>query len=100
MPDHGATITLELTHAPGKGDEVDAFLTSILPDTRAYKGCRWVHAYRHHTDEHRVILIEEWDSVADYEAYFAWRNENNSLAPLIAMLAAPPKLDFWPTLIT
>jgi quinol monooxygenase YgiN len=100
MPDHGATITLGLTHAPGKGDEVNAFLKAILPDTRAYKGCRFVHVYRHHTDPNRVILIEEWDSLAEYEAYFAWRTENNSLAPLVALLTAPPQLDFWPTLIT
>ncbi len=81
---------------PGKAKEVDDFLNSILPDTRKFKGCRFVHAYRHQAEETRVILIEEWDSVAEYETYFAWRNSSGTLAPLAPFLAGPPQIDFWP----
>jgi quinol monooxygenase YgiN len=96
MSEHGATITLSLTHVPGKAKEVDDFFVAILPDTRAYKGCRSVHAYRHRTDENRMILIEEWDSLADYDAYFAWRNSSGTLAALIPLLAGAPQVDYWP----
>jgi quinol monooxygenase YgiN len=100
MSEHSATITLGLTHAPGKAQEVDDLLVSILPDTRKFTGCRFVHAYRHRTDPNRVILIEEWDSVAEYETYFAWRNSSGTLQPLVPLLTAPPQIDFWPTLVT
>ncbi|HLY55456.1 MAG TPA: antibiotic biosynthesis monooxygenase [Stellaceae bacterium] len=90
-----ATITLSITHLPGKGGAVDDFFISILPDTRKYPGCHFVHAYRHATDENRVILIEEWDSIAAYEGYFAWRQSSGTLAPLGPLLAGPPQIDFW-----
>jgi quinol monooxygenase YgiN len=99
MASEVATITLSFTHQPGHAAEVDAFLNSILPDTRKFEGCRFVHAHRHRTDENRVLLIEEWDSVEAYEKYFAWRNSSGTLAPLGPLLAGPPQIDYWPRVV-
>jgi quinol monooxygenase YgiN len=94
MTNESVTITLILTNVPGKAKEMDDLFIAIVPDTRKFQSCRSAHAYRHQIDENRMIVIEEWESVAAYEKYVAWRQ--NSPSPLSALLAEPPQVDFWP----
>ena len=42
-----------------------------------------------------MILIEEWDTRADHEAYVAFRTERGDMARMAQMLAEPPRLDYW-----
>jgi hypothetical protein len=42
-----------------------------------------------------VILIEQWASRADYEAYIAFRTERGDMERMAQMVAEPPRLDYW-----
>jgi len=49
-------------------------LKGALVETRNYKGCRSVTTLVDQ-ETSSVVLVEEWDSVDDQQAYMAWRME-------------------------
>ena len=40
------------------------------------------------------VLVEQWQSRAHYEKYFAWREETGAMAQLGDALVAPPSLRY------
>ena len=67
-------ITLEMPVKPDMLEEYLNILKGALVETRSYKGCISVTTL---VDQETlsVLLIEEWDSVEDQQAYIAWRVE-------------------------
>ena len=66
-----------------------------LPVTRAYDGCIEVYAYQDQDDPTTILAIQEWDSRAHYEKYFAWRGEQGDLETLRPMIAQPLSKRFF-----
>jgi quinol monooxygenase YgiN len=87
--------TLALTLNPEMADDFCATFAAMVPATRKLKGCHSVSGYRNLDEPNRFILIGEWESKADYEAYLAWRRENGSANPGPNPMMEPPKLDYW-----
>ena len=79
------TIIAEFHAAPGKLDELLATLKAVLPDTRAYDGCRGLDSW---LDQERstIVLTEQWDSFDHYDRYLAWRAETGVLAAAAGQL--------------
>ncbi len=74
---------------PGLGAALlDAFTTS-LGDTRAFDGCRSVETFVDSDSPDTIMLIEEWESRAQQEAYLTWRVETGMLELLEPVLAEP-----------
>ena len=96
MANEGVTVTLRANHKREQEAAVDTLLREFFMDTRQKQGCRYVHAYRKQDSETEVILLEEWDSIADYEKYLGWRKENGSLDRLTGLLDQPPVIEYWP----
>ena len=71
-------ITIEMPVIPEKLEEYLGILKQALVDTRAYKGCQSVATYVEQTNSN-VVLVEEWDSVEDQQAYMSWRAETGLL---------------------
>lgn len=87
-----------LLEAPVKSEEVSnmkTYLAQILPDTRAYDGCRGIDAYFDTQDGSKLVLVEHWDSRAHHQKYVAWRTETGVMARLGGMLAGPPSMRFF-----
>ena len=93
------TITLVLNFKPEATAPFCATLPEMLKDTKKFPGCRGVRVMKHKTDANQVIFIEEWSTAEDYAKYIAWRTESGSMDALGSALAAPPKMDVWPTLV-
>ena len=54
-------------------------------ETRAYKGCRSVTTLVDQ-ETSSIVLVEEWESVEDQQAYIAWRVETglmDAIAPFM-----------------
>lgn len=87
-------VIAEFPAKSGKRDELEATLRAALPDTRAFKGCRDIKTL--FDDERQTfVLIEKWDSFADYDKYIAWRGDNglaDLLEPLLEGGAAAFKI--------
>lgn len=83
------TIVVSLDLKPGIAGGYADHLASVLGETRAFRGCIHIHGYRDRARENRVVMIEEWESQEDYDAYIAWRTQSGAFDKLPAMLEEP-----------
>ena len=78
-------ITLEMPVKPEMLEDYLNILKGALVETRSYKGCRSVTTLVDQ-ETSSVVLVEEWDSVDDQQAYMAWRVETgliDAIAPFM-----------------
>ena len=78
-------ITLEMPVKPDMLEEYLNILKGALVETRSYKGCRSVTTLVDQ-ETSSVVLVEEWDSAEDQQAYMAWRMETgliDAIAPFM-----------------
>ncbi len=71
------------------------WLREILPDTRGREGCVSVAVARNQDDPLAFAFIEQWDSRAHYERYFAWREEEGVLAELAGLIDGEATFRFF-----
>ena len=77
-------ITLEMPVKPEMLEDYLNILKGALVETRSYKGCRSVTTLVDQ-ETSSIVLVEEWDSAEDQQAYIAWRVETgliDAIAPL------------------
>ena len=67
-------VTLEMPVKPDMLEDYLNILKGALVETRSYKGCKSVITLVDQ-ETSSVLLVEEWDSVEDQQAYMAWRVE-------------------------
>lgn len=88
-------VLVEVKAKVGTGDDLVGLFREILPDTRAYDGCISVDVYQNQDDTDVVVLVEQWQTRAHYEKYFAWREETGAVAQLVERLEGPPSLRYF-----
>jgi quinol monooxygenase YgiN len=93
------TITLVLTLKPEAVAPFTKGLREMLGETKSFPGCVGIRVLQNKTDPNQLIFIEEWKSEEDYGKYVAWRTGRGDLDTMANALAAPPKMDVWPTLV-
>ncbi len=72
-------VSLELNLQPGKADEFIAMANGAFKETRTKKGFVDIVAAQAVDEPNKVIFWETWETVADYDAYFAWRGRCHAL---------------------
>ncbi len=77
---------LELQTADGKADEAIAVLKKTLGDTRARPGCEGVTVHRDAAQPNAILLVERWASLADDEAYRAWRAGDGAVTEMAGLV--------------
>ena len=78
-------ITLEMPVKPDVLEDYLNILKGALVETRSYKGCRSVTTLVDQ-ETSSIVLVEEWDSAEDQQAYIAWRVETgliDAIAPFM-----------------
>ena len=78
-------ITLEMPVKPEMLEDYLNILKGALVETRSYKGCRSVTTLVDQ-ETSSIVLVEEWDSAEDQQAYIAWRVETgliDAIAPFM-----------------
>ncbi len=88
-------VLLEASVKPEDVSDMKSYLAEIFPDTRAFDGCRGIDAYFNTADTGNMVLVEHWDSQAQFEKYLAWRTETGVMDRLAAMLAGPPSIRYF-----
>lgn len=88
-------VLLEVKAKAGTGADIVGVFKEILPDTRSYDGCIDVDVYQNQDDPDVVVLVEQWQSRAHYEKYFAWRVESGLVAQLGEAIDGPPSLRYF-----
>lgn len=93
MSTNPIVVTLRLTPADPKAFQ--SFLAEILPDTRKAAGCRSCKTFVESQAGDGFLLVQEWDSIKDQEAYMAWRNSTGVLQTFLGHLAKPAEVIVW-----
>jgi quinol monooxygenase YgiN len=82
-------VTLLVKCQPGKGADLLAAFTTALVDTRNFDGCVSVQTFVDADNPDTVLLVEEWESRDQQEAYLTWRIESGMIEMLAPVLADP-----------
>jgi quinol monooxygenase YgiN len=88
-------VTLLFKCQPGMGETLLAAFTASLGDTRAFDGCTSVGTFVDSGNPDTILLIEDWDSRAQQEAYLAWRVESGMVEMLAPILAEPFEMHYY-----
>lgn len=71
-------VTISFRANPEKRAQLVDTLASILPDTRDFAGCNSVILVERTDHSGDLLLIEDWETNADYEAYKSWRQSSGT----------------------
>jgi quinol monooxygenase YgiN len=75
-----------------KADVVDDMTTTfreVLPDTRAFEGCEDISILQSQEDPHLLVILEQWDTRENYDAYYTWRTETGAIALINSQCTRP-----------
>lgn len=89
-------VTIVLDMKPEAADRICATFPSLFEKTRTFSGFRCITLRRSASEPNKAILLEEWDSEADYEAYRSWRDQSGTLDDIVDGFAAYPEVNLWP----
>jgi quinol monooxygenase YgiN len=84
------TVHLEIQVDETRLGDVADVLAETLQATRAFAGNEGLEVLVDDADPTRMIVVEQWASTADHDAYVAWRATPEGTARLGEVLAAPP----------
>mgnify|MGYP001164951323 FL=1 len=89
-------VNLQLKVKQGQVSNLLETFKGLLPETRAYKGCRWVKLATNTRDENVLEAVSQWDSKEHYDTYIKWRTETGTIAALLEFLDEEPVFRFLP----
>ena len=85
----------QLDGADASGAPLTAFFDRILSGTESYEGNKSAVYFVSQEDPSKILLLEEWESKEDFDAYLNWRVERGDFAELTSLLEADPVLTFY-----
>ena len=85
-------VTVVLDLKPEIAEEFLGYIDGLLEDTCKRPGFIDIEIKRGQDKPNQIILIENWETVADYEAYFGWRKERDQIN---AALNQPFTPQYW-----
>ena len=88
-------VNLQFSTQPGKREQAVAFLDKILPDTRSYDGCQWLHSTTNIEDENKWEFFSLWESKEKYDTYLQWRMDSGVMEESAEFLDGEPVWRFF-----
>ena len=82
-------VIVELDVKPDHRNELLALFANLLQQTRARDGNEGVRVLSELDPSTKILLVEQWLSLNDYEKYNHWREQRGDLAMLGIMLNKP-----------
>lgn len=79
-PAAGVTVTMSVTLRPEQLEGFAERMQAVIDETATRPGFRSIRVVVRRDDPTRVLLIQEWDRGADYQAYRSWRAERGKRA--------------------
>lgn len=95
MMGNTVTVTLELALKPEAVEDFSKQIPEVLKETREFPGYVDIAVHRNADEPNRIILVEEWETRAAYEAYIAFRTETGFMDTLAEILTEPLRLNYW-----
>lgn len=89
------TVTMEIPLKPGTFAQLQEGAAITMKQTATRPGFRSIRLLRPNEGEDKVLFIEEWESLEDYQAYLAWRADGNPSVGLRENAAGRPITQVW-----
>ena len=70
---------------PGMAQRMADLFVDLLPVTRSFQGCRSIAVYYEERTQ-TFTLLEDWDSLKEYEAYLSFREDTGIQTQLDPLL--------------
>ena len=70
---------------PGMAQRMAELFVDLLPVTRSFRGCRSIAVYYEERTQ-TFTLLEDWDSLKEYEAYLSFREDTGIQTQLDPLL--------------
>lgn len=86
------TALLDLRLRPEFIEAAGGVLDRILSVTRSRPGSLGVEVLNDIADPTHLTLVERWETIADDDAYRAWRATPEGSSGLVEILSEPPRL--------
>ncbi len=93
------TVLLELHIDPAALDRIADILSETLTATRAWPGNLGLEAIVDDADPAHVIIVEQWATTADHDAYAQWRLTPEGRSGLAAIVTEAPVKTIFSTTI-
>jgi len=87
-------VTVELIAQDAETLENHLNSAGVIPTTRLASGINYSWTVRDANDPGRFVLIQQWNSVEQQQAYIDWRVERGNLAELRSLLTQDPVVTY------
>ena len=86
-----ALVLVEAVTQPNRTEDAIRFLAGKFPETRQHDGCESLTTHLGE-DGRTIVVVQHWTSKAQFDTYFAWRQETGAFDEFVAMLEEPPSI--------
>lgn len=87
-------VTVELIAKDPQMLERHLNSADVIPTTRLASGINYSWTVRDADNPNRFVLIQQWNSVEQQQAYIAWRVERGNLEELRSLLTQAPAVNY------
>lgn len=88
-------VILELNLKPEVVEAVKDGFAATLVDTRKFEGCEEISIIQSEDDPNKLLILEQWETRANYEAYLKWRTERGDMDNLNAISTKPFQVSYF-----
>lgn len=88
-------VILELHIKPEATEQMKAGFKDILPDTRSFEGCEEITVLQSQEDGNMLLVLEQWATRENYEAYLKWRTDRGDMDNIVAISTEPYKVSYF-----
>lgn len=92
-------VTAQMTLKPDQIESAMALVRRFQVETMEYPGLLIVRALHSPSEPTRLMFYTEFESEEASAQYLQWRRQRGDFELLADLLAAPPLLQSWPTVI-
>jgi quinol monooxygenase YgiN len=92
MPQDTLKVVARIQARPGKVNELQSVLSSLVEPTRKEPGCLNYELLQNNEDPGDFTLVEEWQSNVALESHFATKHFKDALTRLPNLIVAEPDI--------
>ena len=88
-------VLIEFNAKPTNVNDITNWFRDELQHTRGFAGCNGITLHKNQDDSNNMVVVESWDSKAQYEKYLAWRTERGDLEKIAGWTSGASSLRYF-----
>ena len=88
-------VLWEVTVKDQHAEDLSDFMKNELHYTRGYSGCNGLTVHSNKDAPNNIVVVQHWDSRADYESYLGWRMERGDGKKMETWFIGEPNIRYF-----